>query len=117
MQTKINMTKSLSEKIKQLLLKIVVFERLFIGLVHFFMVFNVCICKICPFFWGLFHKKMNSAPYIKNDRYFSLLRWNQLSLLDTDSNPNLCRSAYVLGYSPISLDPVAGHHKKSCRRT
>ena len=41
-----------------------------------------------------------------NDRYYSLLRWNQLSLLDTDKNPNLCRGAYVLGYSPISLDEI-----------
>ena len=43
-----------------------------------------------------------------NDRYWSLLRWNQLSLLDTDNNPDLSRGAYVAGYEAqgISLGDI-----------
>ncbi len=36
----------------------VVFGRQFMCLVHFFMIFNVCICKINPLFFGYF-KKIN----------------------------------------------------------
>ena len=33
--------------------------------------------------------------YCNNDRYYSLQRWNQLQLLDTQKYPNQCRGAYV----------------------
>lgn len=48
--------------------------------------------------WEVRRERRVEMMYCMNDRYFSLLRWNQLSLLDTDRNPNLCRGAYVAGY-------------------
>lgn len=33
--------------------------------------------------------------YCQNDRYYSLQRWNLLSLLDTQKHPDQCRGAYV----------------------
>lgn len=48
--------------------------------------------------WEVRRERRVEMMYCMNDRYFSLLRWNQLSLLDTDKNPNLSRGAYVAGY-------------------
>ena len=61
---------------------------------------------VSPIIWEVRRERRVEMMYCMNDRYFSLLRWNQLSLLDTDNNPNLCRGAYVLGYAPISLDEI-----------
>ena len=62
--------------------------------------------------WEVRRERRVEMMYCMNDRYYSLLRWNQLSLLDTDNNPNLCRGAYVAGYeagnisySEIDVDP------------
>jgi len=48
--------------------------------------------------WEVRRERRVEMMYCMNDRYYSLLRWNQLSLLDTDKNPNLCRGAYVGGF-------------------
>ena len=48
--------------------------------------------------WEVRRERRVEMMYCKNDRYYSLLRWNQLSLLDTDTHPNLCRGAYVAGF-------------------
>ena len=48
--------------------------------------------------WEVRRERRVEMMYCMNDRYFSLLRWNKLSLLDTDNNPNLSRGAYVAGY-------------------
>ncbi|MBQ6080616.1 MAG: RagB/SusD family nutrient uptake outer membrane protein [Muribaculaceae bacterium] len=48
--------------------------------------------------WEVRRERRVEMMYCMNDRYWSLLRWNQLSLLDTDAHPNLCRGAYVAGY-------------------
>ena len=42
--------------------------------------------------------------FCMNDRYYSLQRWNQLSLLDTQKYPNLCRGAYVKGFDADGVD-------------
>ncbi len=62
--------------------------------------------------WEVRRERRVEMMYCMNDRYYSLLRWNQLSLLDTDNNPNLSRGAYVAGYeagnisySEINVDP------------
>ena len=67
---------------------------------------------VSPIIWEVRRERRVEMMYCMNDRYFSLLRWNQLSLLDTDNNPNLCRGAYVAGYeagnisySEIDVDP------------
>ena len=45
--------------------------------------------------------------YCQNDRYYSLQRWNKLDLLDTATHPDLCRGAYVGGFSAdINLEDV-----------
>ncbi len=56
--------------------------------------------------WEVRRERRVEMMYCMNDRYFSLLRWNQLSLLDTDTHPNLSRGAYVAGYNAISLSEV-----------
>lgn len=58
--------------------------------------------------WEVRRERRVEMMYCMNDRYWSLLRWNQLSLLDTDKNPNLSRGAYVAGYEAqgISLGEV-----------
>ena len=56
--------------------------------------------------WEVRRERRVEMMYCMNDRYFSLLRWNQLSLLDTDTNPNLSRGAYVAGFNAISLAEV-----------
>ena len=58
--------------------------------------------------WEVRRERRVEMMYCMNDRYWSLLRWNQLSLLDTDKNPNLSRGAYVAGYEAqgISLGDV-----------
>ena len=48
--------------------------------------------------WEVRRERRVEMMYCMNDRYYSLLRWNQLSLLDTDNNPNLSRGAYVAGF-------------------
>ena len=48
--------------------------------------------------WEVRRERRVEMMYCMNDRYYSLLRWNQLSLLDTDTHPNLSRGAYVAGY-------------------
>ena len=48
--------------------------------------------------WEVRRERRVEMMYCMNDRYYSLLRWNQLSLLDTDKNPDLCRGAYVAGF-------------------
>ncbi len=56
--------------------------------------------------WEVRRERRVEMMYCMNDRYFSLLRWNKLSLLDTDANPNLSRGAYVAGFNAISLGEV-----------
>ena len=58
--------------------------------------------------WEVRRERRVEMMYCMNDRYWSLLRWNQLSLLDTNKNPDLSRGAYVAGYETqgISLDDV-----------
>ena len=48
--------------------------------------------------WEVRRERRVEMMYCMNDRYWSLVRWNQLSLLDTETHPNLCRGAYVAGY-------------------
>lgn len=48
--------------------------------------------------WEVRRERRVEMMYCMNDRYWSLVRWNQLSLLDTDKNPDLCRGAYVAGF-------------------
>lgn len=38
--------------------------------------------------------------FCKNDRYWSLVRWNELDKLDTQKNPDVNRGAYVKGILP-----------------
>ena len=61
---------------------------------------------VSPILWEVRRERRVEMMYCMNDRYWSLLRWNQLSLLDTDANPNLCRGAYVAGFDAISLAEV-----------
>lgn len=58
--------------------------------------------------WEIRRERRVEMMFCMNDRYFSLLRWNQLSLLDTDTHPNLCRGAYVAGYDAngVKIDGV-----------
>ena len=58
--------------------------------------------------WEIRRERRVEMMFCMNDRYFSLLRWNQLSLLDTDTHPNLCRGAYVAGYDAngVNIDGV-----------
>lgn len=41
--------------------------------------------------------------FCKNDRYWSLVRWNELNKLDTKENPNVNRGAYVKGILPEAV--------------
>ena len=41
--------------------------------------------------------------FCKNDRYWSLIRWNQLEKLDTQKHPDVNRGAYVQGLLPDSV--------------
>lgn len=43
-----------------------------------------------------------------NDRYYSLQRWNQLSLLDTQKHPNLCRGAHVGNFKDVYYEDEEG---------
>ena len=61
---------------------------------------------VSPILWEVRRERRVEMMYCMNDRYWSLLRWNQLSLLDTDTHPNLCRGAYVAGFNAISLAEV-----------
>lgn len=61
---------------------------------------------VSPIIWEVRRERRVEMMYCMNDRYWSLLRWNQLSLLDTDNNPNLSRGAYVAGFNAISLAEV-----------
>ena len=56
--------------------------------------------------WEVRRERRVEMMYCMNDRYWSLLRWNQLQLLDTDTHPNLCRGAYVAGFNAISLAEI-----------
>ena len=56
--------------------------------------------------WEVRRERRVEMMYCMNDRYWSLLRWNQLSLLDTDTHPNLCRGAYVAGFDAVSLAEI-----------
>lgn len=42
--------------------------------------------------------------YCKNDRYYSLQRWNMLKLLDTTTNPNLSLGANVGAFKDSGID-------------
>ena len=53
--------------------------------------------------WEVRRERRVEMMYCMNDRYWSLVRWNQLSLLDTDNNPNLTRGAYVAGFDADSV--------------
>lgn len=41
--------------------------------------------------------------FCKNDRYWSLIRWNELEKLDTKKHPNVNRGAYVKGILPAEV--------------
>lgn len=56
--------------------------------------------------WEVRRERRVEMMYCMNDRYYSLQRWNQLELLDTEAHPNISRGAYVVGYDGISLDGV-----------
>ena len=56
--------------------------------------------------WEVRRERRVEMMYCMNDRYWSLVRWNQLSLLDTDTHPNLCRGAYVAGFDAVSLAEI-----------
>ncbi|MBQ0115230.1 MAG: RagB/SusD family nutrient uptake outer membrane protein [Bacteroidales bacterium] len=45
--------------------------------------------------WEVRRERRVEMMYCLNDRYYSLQRWNKLSLLDTQKYPNQCRGAYV----------------------
>ena len=53
--------------------------------------------------WEVRRERRVEMMYCMNDRYWSLLRWNQLSLLDTETHPNLCRGAYVAGFDALGV--------------
>ena len=48
--------------------------------------------------WEVRRERRVEMMYCMNDRYYSLLRWNQLDKLDTQKYPNLSRGAYVKGF-------------------
>ena len=45
--------------------------------------------------WEIRRERRVELMYCQNDRYYSLQRWNQLELLDTQKHPDQCRGAYV----------------------
>ena len=45
--------------------------------------------------WEVRRERRVEMMYCQNDRYYSLQRWNQLELLDTQKHPDQCRGAYV----------------------
>lgn len=45
--------------------------------------------------WEIRRERRVEMMYCQNDRYYSLQRWNQLELLDTQKHPDQCRGAYV----------------------
>ena len=50
---------------------------------------------VSPLLWELRRERRVELMYCVNDRYYSLLRWNKLELLDTKKYPDQCRGAYV----------------------
>lgn len=50
--------------------------------------------------WEIRRERRVELMYCVNDRYYSLQRWNQLELLDTQKHPNQCRGAYVGNIRP-----------------
>ncbi|MBO4723372.1 MAG: RagB/SusD family nutrient uptake outer membrane protein [Muribaculaceae bacterium] len=54
--------------------------------------------------WEVRRERRVEMMFCMNDRYYSLQRWNQLSLLDTQKYPNLCRGAYVKGFDADGVD-------------
>lgn len=45
--------------------------------------------------WEIRRERRVELMYCQNDRYYSLQRWNQLELLDTQKHPNIARGANV----------------------
>ena len=58
--------------------------------------------------WEIRRERRVEMMYCMNDRYYSLQRWGMLKLLDTTTNPNLYRGAYVgdPSYSEVNLSEV-----------
>lgn len=60
--------------------------------------------------WEIRRERRVELMYCQNDRYYSLQRWNQLELLDTQKHPNIARGANVgafandLDLSGINVD-------------
>ena len=52
--------------------------------------------------WEVRRERRVEMMYCMNDRYWSLVRWNQLSLLDTEKYPNISRGAFVAGFEGIN---------------
>lgn len=50
--------------------------------------------------WEIRRERRVEMMYCQNDRFYSLQRWNQLQLLDTQKYPNQCRGAYVGNIKP-----------------
>ncbi len=50
---------------------------------------------VSPIIYEIRRERRVELMYCNNDRYFSLQRWNQLGLLDTQKYPDQCRGAYV----------------------
>ncbi len=50
---------------------------------------------VSPIIYEVRRERRVEMMYCNNDRYFSLQRWNQLGLLDTQKYPDQCRGAYV----------------------
>lgn len=56
--------------------------------------------------WEIRRERRVEMMYSMNDRFNSLRRWNKLELLDTETNPDICRGANVAGYEGIDLSKV-----------
>ncbi len=50
---------------------------------------------VSPIIYEIRRERRVEMMYCNNDRYYSLQRWNQLGLLDTQKYPDQCRGAYV----------------------
>ena len=53
--------------------------------------------------WEVRRERRVEMMYCMNDRYFSLLRWNQLDKLDTQKYPNLSRGAFVGDFKDVEV--------------
>lgn len=63
---------------------------------------------VSPLIWEIRRERRVEMMYCMNDRYYSLQRWNQLSLLDTQKHPNLCRGAHVGNFKDVYYEDEEG---------